>query len=104
MAQPTWVLMQTAQCSRSSRSSTHSIRSPSASSRSSFSVPSSALAVGGDPRGPDSELAGQLLADRLGQVGHLLEGGGALSKSHRRTWPAAIGAHAPHEPRLQLRP
>ena len=39
--QPTWVLTQTVQCCRSSRSSTHSIRSPSANSRSSFSVPSS---------------------------------------------------------------
>ncbi len=61
------------------------------------------LAAGGNPRGPDLKLGGQLVADRLGQVGHLLEGGGAPLKQPAPHLPAAIGVHRPPgKPRLQL--
>ena len=89
MAQPTWVLMQMVQCSRSSRSSTHSIRSAVGQFQQQLFRAVVGLAAGGDPGGPDLKLGGQLLADRLGQVGHL---------RRRRRRGAGIASAAPGRP------
>ena len=72
IAQPTCVLMQIVRRS-SSRSSTHSIWPPSASSNSSFSVPSADCRCLRDLARPKLKLGRQLRPQRLGQIGHRLE-------------------------------
>ena len=78
--------MQMAQCSRSSRSK-HALDPLAVGQfQQQFFRAVVGLAAGRDPGGPNLKLLGQLLADRLGQIGHFVEGGRAVAwKSHRRS-------------------
>ena len=72
IAQPTWVLMQIVRRA-ASRSSTHSICWPSASSHQQLFGAVVGVFVRDDPRGPQAKIGGQGLAQRLGQVGHVIQ-------------------------------
>ena len=87
MAQPTCVLMQTGNAVVVAQQYALDLLVVVQFEQQFFS-PVGRFAVLGDRVGPDLELGGQLLAERRGQVGHLVEAAARRWNSHFRTCPA----------------